>query len=58
LKAAYVGWLNGGGSVEGAPTSGVSNRLIWHHCRRFGVGAWKYRVDATQENLFNFAQES
>ena len=48
-------WLNGGGSVEGAPASGVSNRLIWHHCRRFGVGACMYSAVATRGTLCTVA---
>jgi hypothetical protein len=47
---------NGGGSAEGTPTSGECDRMIWHHCRRFGVSACEYGAYAIRGRLFNFAQ--
>jgi hypothetical protein len=52
----WFGGVNGGGSAEGTPTSGECDRMIWHHCRRFGVSACKYVADPIRGRLFNFVQ--
>lgn len=41
--------------MEGVLPSGERSRMIWHHCRRFGVGTCKHNAVAKLRTLCNFA---